>query len=103
MAKGKKRGRKPGPLHYHIQKDVPITMRASSRLNAAYPILNEMEVHESFTFPLNEGNSVRSARVYIQKGGEKRFITRVVSKKPPIGRIWRIADGTVLMTRRRKK
>lgn len=103
MAKGKKRGPKPGPRHYHINKDVPISIRVSSRMNRAYPILVEMDVHDSFTYPLNEQSTVVSARSFLHRITQKRFITRVISKKPPIGRIWRIEDGTVFRTMRKKK
>lgn len=103
MAKGKKRGRKPGPLHYHIQKDIPISIRASSRMNRAYPILIEMEVHDSFTYPLNERSVVQGAKSFLHRTTQKRFITRVISKNPPIGRIWRIEDGTIFRTMRKKK
>lgn len=89
------------PPVYKIEEDIPIPSRLTDD-SPEYLMLNSLKVNASFTFKLERNRYVLNAIQRLHREGSLRFIWRTISKNPPLRRVWRIKDGTVLRVRRDK-
>lgn len=83
----------PPPFVYVVEDDVEIPASITTIEKPEYKVMDQMNLHQSFSFPEARYKEVANVRQYFHMNTEKRFMIRQIQKMPAVFRIWRDDDN----------